>query len=372
MRLNRLLPRSGACFALSLLVGLLPGCVDPQNAGGGATSGTALYAFDTADAAANRLLIWDNVSALYDADTLPATTRTITSSQFATVKSLAWGGLAVDGSGNRLWLVGEAGDVVRVERIRQQTGQVPTAEIAHFTLGNSSDRLNSGKFSQAALDPVTGTLYVMETSDSEARVWVVASPAVYPDGFTVSPGAKISVQGDKGGTGLAAAGGSVYAFFKDGNQVQFSTETFSGARLRSGSSSGFGASSVLIGSNTKLGVYGSLALDTGNNRIYAARHNQDAASAEPPINIFTFGQFGSNPNRAPDKGTLGTAALNNLRVLAHPGNKDWLAALDATGGDTPANILRLFKNPSQTGSTVKTFTLGATVRLKGVALDGSA
>ncbi len=371
MRLPHFLRWSGACLVLSMLA-LFSGCVDPEAAGGGSTSGTALYAFDTADDASNRLLIWDDATALYAADALPATTRTLSSDQFAKVKNLAWGGLAVDGSGNRLWLVGEAGDVVKIERIRQQTGSIPTAEAIHFNLGNSGDRLNNGKFSQAALDPVSGTLYVMETSDSEARVWVVSSPNFFNEGFIVTPGNKISVPGDKLGTGLAAGSGGVYAFFKDGNQVQVSTETFNGPRLRSGGSNGFGASNVLIGGNTKLERYGSLALDTGNNRLYVARHNQDASSSEAPISVFTFGQFGSNPNQAPDKGTLGTASLNNLRVLAHPGNKDWLAALDATSGEAPTNLLRLFKNPSQSGSVVKTFTLGATVKLKGIALDGSA
>ena len=252
MRLNRLLRWSGVCLALSLMLGVFSGCVDPGQAGGGSTSGTALYAFDAADGSTNRVLVWDNLSNFYDSDTLLATTRTISSDQFAKVKNLAWGGLAVDGSGNRLWMVGEAGDVVHVERIRQQTGAILTAEAVHFTLGNSSDRLPSGKFSQSALDPVTGTLYVMETSDSEARIWVVSSPAFLPDGFVVSPGTKISVQGDKGGTGLAASGGQVYAFFVDGNQIQFSTETFTGARLRRGEASGFLSSNVLIGSNTAL------------------------------------------------------------------------------------------------------------------------
>lgn len=377
MRFNRLLRWSGVSLALPLLVSLFLGClslgcVDPADAGGGATAGTTLYAFDTADAATNRVLIWDNVSTLYDADAVTATTRTISSDQFAKVKNLAWGGLAMDSSGNRLWLVGEGGDVVRVDRIRQQTGAIPSTEAIHFTLGNSGDRLSGGKFSQSALDPVSGTLYVMETNDTEARVWAVAGAQFYNDGAVVSTASKLSVQGDKGGTGLAAGGGALFAFFKDGSQVQFSTEIYNGARLRSGGANGFTATNVLIGGNAKLGIYGSLALDTSNNRLYFARHNQDAVSSEAPINVFTFGQFGSNPNQAPDKGTLGTAALNNLRVLAHPGNKDWLVALDATTSEAPTNFLRIFKNPSQTGSTVKTYTLGTGVKLKGIALDGSA
>ncbi len=373
MRLFPFLRRPGASLALvvAALLGLALACVDPEQAGGGATGGTALYAFDTADSATKRLLVWDDANGFFNAEAAPATTRTITSDQFEKVKNLAWGGLAVDGPGNRLWLVGEGGDVVRVERLRQQNGTVPVAEVSHFNLGNSGDRLNNGKFSQAALDPVIGVLYVLETSDTEARVWVVDSPLSQADGSIVSPGNKIGVSGDKGGTGLAAAAGSVYAFFRDGNQIQVSTDTYNGPRLRAGNRGGFNASSVLIGAATGLASYGSLAIDTGNNRLYVARHNQDTSASTPPISVFTFGQFGSNPNQAPDKGTLGTPALNSLRVLAHPGTKDWLGALDSLSGEAPTNVIRLFRNPSQ-NPTIKSFTLGAGVKLKGLALDGNA
>jgi hypothetical protein len=372
MRLNRFLRWPGASLALGLCLALLGGCVDPEQGAGGATGGTALYAFDTAEGATNRVLIWDNLPAAFEGDALPATSRSISSDQFTKVKNLAWGGLMVDSSGNRLWMVGETGDVVRVERIRQQSGSIPTAEAVSFKLGNSSDRLNNGKFSQAALDPSNGALYVMETSDSDARVWVVSNPLVYRDGDTVTQPSKIGISGDKAGTGLAAAGGSVFAFFNEGNQIQFSTETFSGPRLRSGSASGFAPGSVLIGSSTRLYRYGSLALDTSNNRIYFAAHNQDTGLSGAPISVFTFGQFGSNPNQAPDRGTLGTPSMNAIRVLAHPGNKDWLAALDSLSGEAPTNVIRLFKGPSGSSMTVKAFTLDAAVKLKGVALDGNA
>lgn len=372
MRLNRLLRWSGASLALGLALALLGGCVDPEQGAGGATGGTALYAFDTAEAATNRVLIWDNLSTAFEGDALPANTRTISSDQFGKVKNLAWGGLMMDSVGNRLWMVGEGGDVVHVERIRQQSGSIPTAEVVSFTLGNSSERLNNGKFSQSALDSTTGTLYVMETSDSEARVWVVTNPLRYRDGDTVTQPTRISVSGDKAGSGLAAAGGAVYAFFNEGNQVQFSTETYSGPRLRNGSSSGFSAGNVLIGGSTRLFRYGSLALDTSNNRIYVAAHNQDANQSGPPISVFTFGQFGSNPNQAPDRGTLGTPSMNALRLLAHPGNKDWLAALESLSGEAPTNVLRIFKGPSGSAPEIKIYTLGTGVKLKGAALDGNA
>jgi len=373
MRLHRFLRPSAVSAALFALLALLPGCVDPNEAGG-ATAGTALYAFDTADAATRRVLIWDNLTEFFDATETPANSRTISSAQFDKVKNLAWGGLVVDGNGNRLWMVSETGDVVRVERLHNQTGAIPTSEALHFKLGaSSSDRLSNGKFSQAAVDPSSGTLYVMETSDSEARIWVVTSPHLLPDGFQVPSGTLLRAPGDKIGTGLAVGSGTVYAYFQDGNQVVVSlTETYNGARLRAGNANGFQNQNVLIGGNARLGKYGSLAVDTGNNRLYFARHNQDAQSTEAPISVFTFGQFGSNPNQAPEKGTLGTADLNNLRVLAHPGNKDWLAALDSASGEAPTNVIRLFKNPSQTVPQLKSRTLGATVKLKGIALDGNA
>jgi hypothetical protein len=195
----------------------------------------------------------------------------------------------------------------------------------------------------------------------------------------VPQGTLLRTPGDKVGGGLAVAGGTVYAFFQDGNQVVVSlTETYNGPRLRSGRDNGFPILSVLIGGSTSLGTsdrpgkYGSLAVDTDNNRLYFARHNQDAQSTEAPISVFTFSQFGSNPNQAPEKGTLGTTDLNNLRVLAHPGKKDWLAALDSAGGESPTSVIRLFKNPSRSAPQIKSRTLDATVKLKGIALDGNA
>jgi hypothetical protein len=364
----RFLRQSGAGLAFAAVLGLL-GCVDPEEGSGGATSGTALYAFDTADAATTRLLIWDNLTALHEADTPPATTRTLTSDQFAKVKNLAWGGLVLDPNGNRLWLVGEAGEVVRVERIRQQSGAIPTTEAVQFNLGNSSDRLNGGKFQQAALDPSTGVLYVMESNDSEARVWILANPLAQAEGTTVTPPQTISVSGDKAGTGLAAGGGALYAFFANGSTVQDGTETRNGARLRKGSANAF--QSLLVGPATGLAIHGSLALDTSNNRIYVARHNQASSASGPPISVFTPSQFGLTVNQAPDKGTLGSASLNEIRVLAHPGSKDWLAVLDMSA-DAPVNRLTLLKGASGATPSVKTHTLGTGVKLKGVALDGNA
>ena len=161
----------GALLAIAVL-GLA--CVDKP--GGGSTGGTVLYAYDST---ANQILEWD-ANAFFDTDS-PAILKTVGSNVFATkIQTLAWGGLCLDPTSNRLYLVNETtGDVVRVNNIRNLSGTIPSTSSdspTTFTLGaSSSDRLSGGKFGQASVDPGTGTLYVSERNSSDTRIWVVAN-----------------------------------------------------------------------------------------------------------------------------------------------------------------------------------------------------
>ncbi|WLT30348.1 hypothetical protein [Geothrix sp. PMB-07] len=348
-------------LAATLLL-LTAGCKEPDGSSGG-TSGAALYAFDSTT---NAVFIWKDVSAVYDATTTPSPSFQITSSLFSKVSSLAWGGLAFDRQRGILYLVSDTGTIVRVNNIRSQSGAVPNGEVYSFSLA-STGRLTNGKFGQIALDPQNDTLFITETGDSNTQIWVVASASAQIQDATVALQA-LQMSGDSGGTGVAAASGTVYAFMKDGGTV--GTDALTGPRLRKGNAVSFDASQVILGSSTTLGIYGSLALDTGNGYLFVARHNTDAASTAAPIQAFRTGQFGLSYNQAPAL-TVGTAAGQpDLRVLSHPGTKDWLVGLRGNG-TTGYNTIYLWKSPLG-GTAAKVATAASGSVFKGVAVDGNA
>jgi hypothetical protein len=150
--------------------------------------------------------------------------------------------------------------------------------------------------------------------------------------------------------------------------------TYSGPRLRKGTSSGFTDANTIIGSSTLIGKYGSLALDTGNGNLFVARHNADAVASTAPIQVFATGLFGQAYNQAPTA-TLGSATDQpDLRVIAHAGTKDWLVGLRGTGTTTPTSFgtIWIWKSPLG-GTAAKTITASPTSSLfKGVAVDGNA
>ena len=125
-----------------------------------------------------------------------------------------------------------------------------------------------------------------------------------------------------------------------------------------------------MGTNTTLGKYGTLALDSGNNLLFVARHNVDASTSGIPVLAFSIGKFnGGGFNQAPDF-TLGTAAdQGSIRVLAHPGNKEWLAALNSSG-EMPANVIHIWKLPRDSGSVAKIKNITSAL-FKGIAFDGN-
>jgi hypothetical protein len=368
MRPKFLRPLLGAATAIALL---LMGCVDPDQSGGGSTSGTALYVYDGADSpSTGRLMVWDDVNTLYT-DPLAVPTRTISGAALDKVLSLGLGGMSMDSAGNRLYMVSTTGDVARIESVRRKSGVLSsTSDVVTFTLGNgSSDRLTGSRFGQACIDPQTSTLYVTETGDSDSRIWVIQNPAQYGQNDTVAI-QTISTSGDRKGHGVAAWLGTVYATFMEGNPVIGGDLTqYTGPRLRKGSSAGFSANSnVLVGTlKTQLRRYGALAYDSGNLQVYVACHLADSGSAEPPILVFKSGQFSPGLDQAPEK-TLGDSTLNNLRILAHGGNKDWLAAATSTG-ESPSNVVYLWRNPL-TATTPRTISLNG-AKVRGLAFDGN-
>lgn len=344
---------------------LLSGCVDPSDTG--STSGTSLYLFD---GAAGKVLVFDDLDA--QLAKTPAPTRTLSGALVEKVKELAWGGMVVDELNNRLYLISKAGDVLKIDRLRSQNGAITsTLDTTTFRLGDTSSRLNGGSFYQASLDRQSGVLYVMESNDSDARVWQVNAPGTVTEGAVVPPTTLQNPGGDKNGSGLAVGpGGVVYAFFNDGsNVITPSNERLTGPRLRVGASSGFQANgNVILGSNTGLAAYGALALDAGNNRLFCARHLVDSQVTGASVLVFRTGQFTQSYNQAPE-GSVGSSAQAQIRLLAHAGNKDWLAASTSTG-DKGTGTVYLWSDPIKNGTPV-TLEAGAGIVVRGIALDGS-
>jgi len=364
-----------ACLALSL--GLIQGCVDPEEEGGN-TSGTTLYVFDTSDSASSRVLVYSDLSALFDDNTIEPSRR-LSGSKIDTVRNLAWGGMCFDANGNRLYMVSETGDVVRVERARSASGNISNPiDIASFRLGGSGERLSDGKFGQASIDTRENILYVTESNSSDTRIWVVRNPGSITDGTSVSNSNLLSIpDGDRGGTGVAAHSGFVYAYFDDGSYINnpLSGVSYSGSRLRRGSSTGFAReTSLVIGdasdsvNRTQLAKYGSLAIDQ-DGQVYFARHLSDAAvSSGNAILFFRPGQFSPGLNQAPER-TF--ASISNLRIISHAVTRDWLVgALSAE--DWGSGTIWIWKSPSSASSASSVlFSVGSNVTIRGLALDGS-
>ena len=352
-------------LAASLLL-LLSGCKDP-NASSGGTSGAALYAYDSNSSV---VFVWSDLSALYDGPAAPvAPTKQISSSVFSSkIASLAWGGLCFDAQKGYLYLVSEAGDIVRVSNIRSQSGVVATSDVVSFSLSNTG-RLATSTFGQAALDAQNDRLFITENGTSGTQIWVVNNVSQFqPDPIALQA---LQMTGDTGGTGVAASAGSVYAFMLDGNTVG-NVIAYSGPRLRKGTSSAFTDANTLIGSTTLIGKYGSLALDTGNGYLFVARHNVDAGGASTaPIQVFTTGMFGQAHDQAPTA-TLGSPTdQNSLRVIAHAGTKDWLVGLKGNG-TTAYDTIYIWKSPIG-GTAAKAISASPITSLfKGLAVDGNA
>lgn len=376
MGLRKFLGSAGAVFAV-LCFQLA--CLDVGQ--GGSTANTVLYVFDSASATVNA---WDDTATLYSnivsgGSTNPS--RTITGATLRdNIKAPAVSGVCFDTNAKRLFIVDVGGAVVRIERADKQNGSLSSlADIATFTL-DGGERLQGSKFGQAAVDPLTGTLYVTENGSSQTRIWVVANPGTYggqnqPSTASLQALATTSADPggpDTGGTGVAVDQGKVYAYFSGGSSVPSPSggNPYTGARLRLGTSTAF-SSQVVVGTSTTLedtGTGGSLALDTGNNELYVFRANANAASTGS-IAVFPVGAFTTSYDQAPKRFLGNKTAQPNLRILAHGGNKDWLGGADCNVA-VFSNQVRLWKNPSQ-GGEPQSFSLGASAAISGLAFDGS-
>jgi hypothetical protein len=264
---------------------------------------------------------------------------------------------------------------------RSQDGVLSNPEyIASFSLGASdSDRIANGRFGQASCDR-SQTLYVTETSSSDARVWAVPVSELggLNDAATVSYRGPERVSGDKGGTGVTARDGAVYAYFDDGGIVTdpVSRVSYAGPRLRKGTPSSFpgGTGSLIIGESsssankTLLAKYGCLAIDMDTN-VYLARHLADSGTSGNSILFYSRGgQFAGNQglNGAPNR-TFAT--VNNLRVIAHAVKKDWLAGAVSVA-DAGRDTLWMWQDVSLAPSPPSRQTfLGSGISIRGLALD---
>ncbi len=352
-------------FGLTATILLLfAGCKDPGTGGSGDTAGVALYTFD---ATSSKVYVWTDLNTLYASTTTLAPTYQISSSLFTSkVTNLAWGGLCLDSQRGILYLVSDTGNIVRVSRIRSQTGTLPSVDVVSFSLSNTG-RLSTSTFGQASLDAQNDTLFITENNSSGTQIWAVANASSQFQDASVALQA-LQTTGDTGGTGVAGAGGVVYAFMTDGSPVGM--DSLTGPRLRQGTPTAFDPTKAILGSATALGIYGSLALDTANGYLFVARHNTDAAGTAPPIQVFRTGQFGSTYNQAPYQ-TLGSATTQtDLRVIAHAGTKDWLVGLRGQGTVGYSSIW-LWKSPLA-GTAAQSITAPSGSVLKGVAVDGNA
>jgi hypothetical protein len=363
---------TGAC----LLLLTLTGCVELPST----TTGEAvLYIYDGTSRA---ILSWDDLPAIYDGGSASAASRTITSGKL-TGLSLGWGGMALDRSNGYLYLVSSAGTVVRISRIGSQSGAVSSGDAISFTLDDAgTDAEAGGVFGQAAVNPVGNTLYVTESdpSSGKSQIWAIPSSLMF-DGATFTKDtatllANTSLAGgtsDKNCTGVAASSTALYGYFDTGGTINPSGTDHTGSRLRKGTPSGSfpATSSVIVGQSgnavTLLGKYGNLAYDTGNDYLYLARHVSDSGIGGNPLLVYSPGTFSPGLETGPDRSLAGPS---DLRILAHAGDRDWLA-----GARSPAtHTLWIWKAPSAGDTSVSVAlpdTTSGTVQIQGLALDGS-
>lgn len=386
------LPRLTLCAAAAALLGAL-GCVDHN------PPGTALYVWDDTT---RKVLVWSDVNAIYDGVTtagsgVPDPDRSITSAAVPSSSPLAWGGLTLDTTTNRLYLAFENGTVAVITNASTRNGSLSqNADTYAFTLGaGGTGRITNGVFGQASVDFTSDTLFVQEgTLDgSSTQVWRVPGASATIQGSnianTVFP--PIGVTSDTFGAGLASVpGGNAIALYGGGLSVSDLLFTYTGARLRQSSGGAFAnpipglspVGNVIIGRSDTNATglssslqYGGLGFDSATNLLFVA--SQGGAK---PVLVFTKGQFTTNPyNQAPPTGQeLGDAAgsLPNLRTLAHGINADWLlganlaAAPTTTSTGTGTSVLVLWKGPSSGGVTAVSATLPGNPQIRGMALGG--
>ncbi len=358
-------PLLGLLAALPLV---FLGCTKTDSAG--STSGTSLYLFD---ASTDQVFVWKDMDATTAAATPPAADLTLTNASFTRTAALAWGGMVVDTQRNHLYLLYQDGVVIRVDQLRSQTGAIQSTNVVSFTL-DSSQRLTGSVFGQLGFDSQTDTLYACESGTSGApRVWTVSAPDNLANNATATFTTIADVLSPTGSTGVAAGQGTVFAYFTGGSSVISGTTTYTGPRLRTGTSSLFDPTKVIIGPATgiDLSQTGSLAFDTANSRVYVGLDAGSTAGTTGGATVLAFqtGQFSLSANQAPNF-VLGTSSTGAIKVLAHPGTKAWLVGLQASGTAGIQSIL-VWKQPAS-GVAAQTLALGsASSQYVAATMDGT-
>jgi hypothetical protein len=361
---------------------------------GGASGDTTLYVYDNASSS---VLIWSDVSKVYASakagTTVAAADRTIVNG-LGSGAELAWGGLALDSTSNRLYLVTTSGLVYVINKASSQTGTVSAlADVISFSLGESGvDPYSGGSvFEQAAVDGASNTLFVLETaaSGSASRVWKITDASGVANGTIITPAASytIGVSTDTFGCGVAAiAGGNAYGLFGNGSVIYngLGTIAYSGARLRKSSGGvfpsplgGLYSSGVVIGALTELGSpleYGSLGYDAQHLALYVFAPDS-ASPTDAAILVFDSSTFSTSLDVAPSR-TLGdtAGALATLRIIAHPADGDWLLGANFTltsgstiGAGTGGSTLLIWDAPSG-DSAALSVTMPDTSEIRGMAI----
>lgn len=364
-----LAPALAPTLALALALPLLLlGCTKTDN--GGSTSGTALYLYD---ANTEQVFVWKDLDATASASTTPAADLTLTSPSFTRSAALAWGGMALDTQRNHLYLLYQDGVVIRVDQLRSQSGAIQSTNVVSFTL-DSAQRLTGSVFGQVGFDSQTDTLYACESGSSGApRIWTVSAPDSVANNATVNLTTITDTLSPTGSTGVTAAQGTVYAYFTGGSSVISGTTTYTGPRLRTGTSALFDPTKIIIGpaTGTDLSQTGTLAFDTANSRIFVGLDAGSTAGSTGGATVLAFqtGQFSLSANQAPSF-VLGTSSTGPIKVLAHPGTKAWLVGLQATGGAGIQSIL-VWKQPAS-GVASQTLALGPSAsQFVAAAMDGT-
>jgi hypothetical protein len=334
-------PWSRPCLSAPILAAALLGalsCTDSDEADG-------LYVFNGAD---RSILVWADPEVLLAAGRegkpAPKPDRTLTSRELAGA-TLAMGGMTLDTSRDRLYLVTERGTVFVVLRPGTRQGDLKRKDdIISFKLKQTGDQEGSGApvFGQASVDPATDVLYVMENGRRSARVWHVPKVSQMADGATVDSQGHTSRAGeDRRGIGVVAGSGhQFYALFGTGDRTDdgFGNGT-EGPRLRLGEHKGgqpaFQARNgrrdhhLVAGDATLLDRswrYGSLAYSRAHHCVYVLAGPQ--AGKEPPgILVFNDGQFHGSLDQAPAR-RLGKVP-EGLGIIAHAPMADWLVGAGA-------------------------------------------
>jgi hypothetical protein len=114
-------------------------------------------------------------------------------------------------------------------------------------------------------------------------------------------------------------------------------------------------------------MYGCLAYDTANDRLYIARHTTDSGLSGNPLLMFKPAAFSPGLEVAPEA-TFG--GPNDLRVIAHAGSSDWLVGAESSDDVNGTNTLWIWKDLSTGVDTHNYINLPTNIAIYGLAVNG--